>query len=267
MEVDCVESGRIALDYLRAARADGRPYDLVITDMQMPEMDGLGFARAIQDDPGLRGTAIVLLTSIMQGLPATELPKLGIGVRLTKPVRVTSLSEGILAALGRGKLPAEPGEGKGTPRKGRPDSSPRSALPSRPTVCHGRLLLAEDNAINQKVGTKMAERLGWRVDVASDGLEAVAAMRRTAYDLVLMDCQMPDMDGFHALQEIRKLGGARGQVPIVAMTANAMHGDRERCLDAGMDDYISKPVDKAELARVLERFRRRDSADPITRPT
>ncbi|MFN0009774.1 MAG: response regulator [Planctomycetota bacterium] len=268
MEVDCVESGRIALDYLRSAYTNGRPYDLVISDMQMPEMDGLGFARAIQDDPALRGTAIVLLTSIMQAITPAELSKLGIGVRLTKPVRVTNLSEGILTAMRRGRMSTGPdpaaGAAAGSVPEDRMDSEPPSALPSPTTVCHGRLLLAEDNLINQKVGTKMVERLGWRVDVAANGMEAVGAVRRTAYDLILMDCQMPIMDGFSAMREIRRLGGARGRVPIVAMTANAMSGDREHCLAAGMNDYILKPVEKAELARVLEKYRRPGAVDPVT---
>jgi CheY-like chemotaxis protein len=179
-----------------------------------------------------------------------------------KPVRARSLADGIVAALQRGRSGAAPAPA--APESAARGPEPRAPLPARPGMGHGRLLLAEDNAINQKVGVKMVERMGWRVDLATNGLEAVAAVRRTEYDLVLMDCQMPEMDGFDATREIRKLGGRRAGVPIVAMTASAMQGDRERCLDTGMDDYISKPVAREELERVLERYRPEASSDPVT---
>jgi signal transduction histidine kinase/DNA-binding response OmpR family regulator len=257
MDVECVEGARSALERLHRARTERRPFDLVITDMQMPGMDGLALARAIQGDPALQGLPIVLLTSIVQPIGARELREAGIEVRLTKPVRATHLAEGIVTAVRRGTA-GLPGERAG--------GSPGAPIPARTTGELGRLLLVEDNAVNQRVGKYMVERLGWRVDLAADGIEALAAVQRIPYDLLLMDCQMPEMDGFEATRAIRKLGGPGADVPIVAMTASAMQGDRERCLDAGMDDYISKPVARAELQRVLERFRP-DASARVSRPS
>jgi signal transduction histidine kinase/CheY-like chemotaxis protein len=249
MEAEPAESARIALDLLHRAYVDGRPYDLAITDMHMPEMDGLEFARAVRKDPRTRDLPLVLLTSIGQPIRAEELQRVGIVARLMKPARASSLTDSLLLALKHG--------GRDMARDPERDvAQPLPALPASAPGSKGRLLMVEDNAFNQKVGAHMAARLGWGVDVACSGLEALTAVRRVPYDLVLMDCQMPGMDGFQTTCEIRRLGGAWADLPIVAVTANAMQGDRERCLNAGMNDYISKPVMMAELERVLNRFER-----------
>ena len=234
------DGAEAALEHLRRASASGKPFDLLITDLHMPDVDGLALARAIRGDPGLSGLPMLLLTSVVNPVEPEALARAGIARRLTKPVRPALLAEAIAAAL-------DPKAGE-TPRADAEEVRP--ALPSRRK---GRLLLVEDNPINQKVGSHMVARLGWEVDLASNGVEAVAAVQESEYDLVLMDCQMPEMDGFEATRRIRAMGGRRGALPIVAMTAIAMAGDRERCLRAGMDGYLSKPVSWEELERVLAR--------------
>jgi CheY-like chemotaxis protein len=189
---------------------------------------------------------LLLLTSVVNPVEPDELKRAGIARRLTKPVRPALLAEAIAAVL-------DPSAGDAA-RAGAGTREVRPALPSLATRRRGRLLLVEDNPINQKVGSHMVARLGWEVDLASNGVEALAAALESDYDLILMDCQMPEMDGFEATRRIRALGGRVGAVPIVAMTAIAMAGDRERCLRAGMDGYLSKPVSWEELERVLAQY-------------
>ncbi len=225
MHVETLDGALPALERMRRARAEGSPFDIVVTDMQMPELDGLGFARALRDDPTLCTVPVVLLTTVVPPVDADDLHDAGIVRRLTKPVRASLLAEAIRSAL------ASPSGSAG--RNASVDAQ-AAALPAGRPQTGGRLLIVEDNLINQK--------------------EALAAVRQTRYDLVLMDCQMPLMDGFEATREIRHLGGLFTTLPIVAMTAIAMQGDRERCLAAGMDDYVSKPISWEELGRVLARF-------------
>jgi len=177
-------------------------------------------------------------------------------VRLTKPVRTTQLADCLSSAL----------SGK-TPELDQAPRAPAAPLP-RSSVrvgSAGRLLLVEDNLVNQKVARHMVERWGWRVDVAANGREGLEAVRRDEFDLVLMDCQMPEMDGFEATRAIRASRGALADLPIVAMTANAMEGDRDRCLQAGMNDYITKPIVRAELLAILDRYAHRATEE--TSPT
>jgi CheY-like chemotaxis protein len=230
--------GAEALEMLRRGVADA-PYDLAILDMQMPDTDGLALARAIGGDPALAATRLVLLTSFGQRVHADEARTAGFAACLTKPVRQTRLSACLAAAMGvpyRG--PARPATPSGDPRP----------------LGGARVLVVEDSATNQRLAVRLLEKRGIRADVAADGREAVALANRP-YDLILMDCQMPEMDGYEATRAIRagEAGGAR-HAPIVAMTANAMPGDRQRCLDAGMDDYLAKPVDVEALDRVLARW-------------
>jgi signal transduction histidine kinase/CheY-like chemotaxis protein len=253
MEVQTAESARAGLGILRRPAAGAAPFDLLITDMHMPEIDGIDLAREIQADPKLNGLPVVLLTSVADSMEAAEMQRIGIVAHMTKPVRAAQLAECVASAIPRGPRPA--------PRDER--TAPEAATPIAPGS-KGCALLVEDNLVNQKVAARMLERLGWRIDVVSSGMQSLAAVRRTKYDLVFMDCQMPDMDGFQSTKAIRALGGAFETLPIVAMTANVMQGDRERCLAAGMNDYISKPIVMAQLERVIERFAHDRSERPAS---
>lgn len=241
VESEAVPSAEAALAALRGAAA-GKPFTLVITDMQMPGMDGLSLARAIEADPAIPRASKVLMTSLGQDLSAEELAAGGISACVHKPLRPSSLFEAVAAAV----------EG----RAAAPDKAQPAALDEAAPSANKyfRVLVAEDNAVNQKVALRQLERLGYAADVAANGLEAVAAVQRQRYDLILMDCQMPEMDGFQATAEIRRLEAEGRRTPIVAMTANALQGDREKCLEAGMDAYIPKPVRLETMAETLKRW-------------
>ena len=231
-------SAQEALDALRREAAAGAPYQVVLTDMQMPGMDGLMLAKAIQADPALAGVRRVMMTSLGQDFSPAERAEAGIAALIHKPLRPSALLAAINAALG---APAPEAQ-----------AAAQKAEAEAPRKKHFRVLVAEDNAVNQKVAMRQLEKLGYEADVAANGLEAVAALRRQPYDLVLMDCQMPEMDGFQATAEIRKLQAEGRRTPIVAMTAHALQGDQDKCLAAGMDGYISKPVRLEVLADVLK---------------
>jgi len=243
---DDAESAEAALGLMRAARALGDPYGLVITDMQMPDVDGEMLGRAIKGDAGLRDTKLVMMTSLGQRGDARRLASMGFAAYLTKPVRQSQLFDCLATVL-------EPQAADAPP--------PQHPLVTRHTLAesqrrHERILLAEDNATNQLVAKRLIEKMGFVVVAVANGREAMDALETISFDLVLMDVQMPEMDGFEATRAIRSPDSTvrNHQVPIVAMTAHAMKGDRERCLDAGMDDYVSKPIEPAELARVIERW-------------
>jgi PAS domain S-box-containing protein len=228
-----------ALQMLREAVLD--PFDLAILDMQMPEMDGLALARAIHRDPAIAGTRLVMLTSLGQKLEQTELTAAGVAACLTKPVRQSMLFDCLASATGQAP-----------PRCARRITpSTAAAHPARKL----RILLAEDSSINQQVATGQLNKLGYTADVVANGLEVLEASERIPYEVILMDCQMPEMDGYQATREIRRREEQTGRkrVHIIAMTAHAMQGDREECLAAGMNDYLSKPVQEPELRMALER--------------
>ena len=248
-----VDSGAAALTALRDAHGAGDAFPLAILDMQMPEMDGETLARRIKADPVLAGTTLLMLTSMDDSVRAAQVIAAGFAAYLLKPVRQSVLLEAlsqVWAARGNGArrdvvtletlLAARPGR-------------ERTVAPARAAI-DARVLLAEDNPTNQKIGVLMLEKLGCRVDVAANGQEALDMLALAPYDVVFMDCQMPELDGYEATTEIRRRerSGAP-RVPIIAMTANAMEGDRERCLAAGMDDYVSKPVKPAALESALRR--------------
>ncbi len=232
------ESGGEALRALRDAVEEDDPFEVAIVDLMMPGMDGADVAARIRADPKLKDMVVVLLTSAGR----SERPVPGVDVELVKPVRPSQLFD-VLQSL----MASRPGHTKR--RIHREGTGP-------PAARHrwARILVAEDNAANLKVAVRMVERLGYRADVAGNGSEALHALDRVPYDAVLMDCQMPEMDGYEATREIRKAERNGRHVPIIAMTASAMAGDRERCLAAGMDDYISKPVKLHIVAAVLERW-------------
>jgi CheY-like chemotaxis protein len=241
--------GAHALALLRSAADAGEPYDLALLDMLMPGMDGLMLARQIKDDPTIAATPLILLTSLgrtaLQNDPATA--RL-FSSYLAKPIRQSQLQTQLAIALQRLPAPAL-ADAIGRAEKNRQGES------------HKRILIAEDNGVNQKVALAMLKKLGYSAEAVANGLEAIAALRSIPYDMVLMDCQMPEMDGFEATEIIRQPGSdvLNPQVTVIAMTANAMQGDRERCMACGMNDYLSKPVRSEALAEMLERWLGNDS--------
>lgn len=230
-----------ALQWIR----DGVPFDIGLLDMQMPEMDGLMLAREIRQHRTATDMPLVILSSIGRSIKAS---KEVIFADLMKPVKVFQLYETMSAAL-----TSEAG-GATRMRSGRERASREGAATSAV-----RILLAEDNLVNQKVVIHLLSRLGYRADVAANGQEACAAMKRAHYDLILMDVQMPEMDGLEATQWIRAELPADQQPYIIAVTANALQGDEEICLEAGMDAYLAKPVKLEELAEALRRFDKESS--------
>ena len=219
----------------------GDPYDIVLLDYQMPDMDGLALAREIRRHRGPESLALVLLSSMGQALPAAH-REVGFAAVLSKPLKLSLLYDRLLEIFGGALDVARAAAGE----------------PSRePVAAPGplRILVAEDNAVNQKVALRLLERLGYQADVSANGLEALDRLDRAPYDVVLMDVQMPGMDGLEASRAICARWPPRQRPRIIAMTAEAMEGDRERCLAAGMDDYLVKPVRLDELARALSRSR------------
>ena len=246
MRVDCVASGPDALRVMRSRAATGDPYALAILDMQMPEMDGLDLARAIRAEPRLADTRLVILTSMGDDLEV-EARAAGVLDFLHKPVREGQLLD-CLSRLARVPAEAWPAPTCDAVRAG--------AAPTIHVVREGapRILVVEDNPVNQELAVELLQELGYRVDVACNGRSGVERVLGGAYGLVLMDCQMPILDGYEATAEIRRHEPAGKHTPIVAMTAQALAGDREAALAAGMDDYLSKPIDLDALQRVLARF-------------
>ncbi|MFN2464397.1 MAG: response regulator [Candidatus Dormibacteria bacterium] len=233
------ERGVDALAGMRDAAAAGDPYRLAILDYQMPEMDGVGLAGAIRRDEGIREARLVLLTSSARPGDARAARDAGIDAFLTKPVRISDLYECLTTLLST--FPGQPPASFIT----------RYTLAEASAASRRRLLVVDDNPVNQRVALRMLEKMGHNVDVADNGLAAVAAATQTHYDAVFMDCQMPEMDGFDATREIRQHEGVTRHTPIIAMTAGAMMGDEEKCLDAGMDAYLSKPVKAESLAAMV----------------
>jgi PAS domain S-box-containing protein len=247
-EADCAAT---ALVGLRESAAQGSPFDLTIIDFMMPEMNGLQLAQAITQDPLIAGTRRVMLTSAGPRIADQTAKDAGISVWLSKPVRQAQLAECLVLA----HTGASSKHGAQATKGARSTSSPVVPTAEKPVAVTPRLiLLAEDNIVNQKVAVLQLSKLGHRTDAVANGREAIEALERITYDLVLMDCQMPEMDGYEATREIRAREGGRRRIPIVAMTANALQSDRDKCLAAGMDDYISKPVKVGELEIVLQRL-------------
>jgi two-component system, sensor histidine kinase and response regulator len=243
MLAEQVDSGAQALERLRIAATRDQHFDLAVLDFRMPEMDGLQLARAINHDAQLSRTRLILLSSLSQQIPEETLQAAGIAASLSKPVRQSQLFDCLVTLFGKeppSKSPAEP---------------PASPAPRQAAVHNrGRVLIVEDNAVNQLVTKLQVEDLGYPADVAANGLEALAAVARATYSIILMDCQMPEMDGFAATAAIRALPAPTRHIPIIALTANAFPGEREQCLAAGMDDYLAKPVKPEALAAALERW-------------
>ncbi len=248
------ESGINAIEELRAAAASGEQYDLIISDFLMPEMNGFQFVERIRQEDPLTTAKIMLLTSAGRRGDGARCEELGIAAYVTKPVRRSELHEVISRLL-----------------KTREHSTPQPLI-TRHTIKESpnpgsflHILVAEDNLVNQKLVARLIEKRGHAVKVVANGLEAVNALDREAYDLVLMDLQMPEMDGFEATVEIRRREKQSGlHKPVIALTAHAMKGDRERCLDAGMDGYLTKPICGIELDDVLEKYLKLRAAGPLS---
>ena len=238
VSVEDASSADAALDALRRAKTDGRPFDVIVLEMQLASTDGISVARSIHADPLIRETPIVLVTAIGRRKSDIEFFKSeGIDTFVMKPVRRAQLTSALTQVVRR--IPSEsahvmPAEEKTTTKK--------------------QILVVEDNVVNQKVAVGQLRNLGYDADVAGNGAEALEVSRRQSYDLILLDCQMPDMDGYDVARTIRSMETAGRHVPIVAMTAHTMDGEREKCLAAGMDDYITKPVSMQRLGGVLVRW-------------
>jgi CheY-like chemotaxis protein len=241
------DSGPQALELLQAAALAGGDFDLVVLDMMMPGMDGLELAQAISANPRTALTRMILLTSGGDRRELSLARDRGIACCLTKPVRESQLFEALMLAMAAPSLSAD--RPKATEAK---QFLPDNALRKTESISAGLILLAEDNIVNQKVAVRQLQKLGYRADAVANGREAIEALSRIRYDLVLMDCQMPVMDGYEATAEIRRSEGSAKHTRIVAMTAHALAGDREKSLAAGMDDHITKPVRYEELQRVLD---------------
>jgi CheY-like chemotaxis protein len=208
--------------------------------------DGLALAGAIKADPAIASTRVVLMTSVGWPIDNDVLRAAGVARCLSKPAKQSQLFDCLATVMGTTSgspvlAPAAP--------LGSPDSDAREGQPLR-----GRVLVAEDNVVNQRVALHQIRRLGYAADAVADGLEAIHALSRVPYDVVLMDCQMPNLDGYAATAIIREREGTSRRTPIIALTAHALQGDLDKCLSAGMDDYLTKPVNRHELRAVLERW-------------
>ena len=248
------ENGLQAFELLRNAARQGQIYDVAIVDMQMPGMDGLALAQLIRGEPALASTSLILLSSTAVPGQAKQAEAAGFAAFLTKPVRQSSLYDCLATVLAVPAAPTRRASGSFRRVSGPVRMITQHHLAEARAARRARILLAEDNEVNQQVAVGMLEALGHRVDVVSDGTEAVAAVAGAQYDLIMMDCQMPGMDGFEATAAIRRMAAPGKRIAIVAMTANAMQGDRERCLAAGMDDYLTKPVNRERLQEVIDRW-------------
>ena len=244
--VEAVPDGPAALQLLHHRRAAGDPVKLAMVDMRMPEMDGETLGRAVRNDADLADTHLVMLTSGGKRGDAKRMAAIGFDAYLTKPVRQTDLFHCLAAVLA--------GEAGTIPEPSRPIIT-RHAIREMQWL-NGKVLLAEDDPTNQQVARGILARMGMHMDVVENGGDAIQALRRRSYDLVLMDVQMPGMDGLEATQRIRdpETGARNPDIPIIALTAHAMEGDRERCLRAGMSDYLSKPVTLTALETALEKW-------------
>jgi two-component system sensor histidine kinase/response regulator len=239
-------NGVQALDELRQAATSKDPFEISIIDMQMPGMDGKTLGKKIKQDPDLKETLLVMMTSMGQRGDAKCFEKIGFAAYLTKPVKQSKLYDCLTIVAGLQEHTAHKRPAAIVTRHSLAEDKKRKI----------RILLAEDNIINQKVAMSTLNKLGYTADAVANGKEAIKALEIIPYDIVLMDCQMPEMDGYEATAEIRRLESKvlNHKVPVIALTANAMKGDREKCLNAGMDDYLSKPIYPNELSDMVEKW-------------
>jgi CheY-like chemotaxis protein/HPt (histidine-containing phosphotransfer) domain-containing protein len=239
--------GEGALRFLRNAVGEHDPFHVAILDAVMVGMQGEDLGRSIKEDPGIAGTSLVMISSLAQRGEATRLKEAGFDAYLTKPVRQAHLFDCLTAVLGLQQV--------------RPSDEGAKPFITRHTISESRrrawrILLVEDNVTNQMVAMGLLENLGYQADMVDNGHDALKALGRTPYDLVLMDCQMPGMDGFDTTAMIRDPGSGvlNHRVPVIAMTAHAMKEDRDKCFAAGMDDFLSKPIRSSELTETLRKW-------------
>jgi CheY-like chemotaxis protein len=239
-----VSNGNDALRAMDSARTVGSPFGLVLSDVNMPEMDGFMLAEQLRGSPHHVGTPIVLLTSADRSGDYDRYKRLGISSHLMKPIKQSLLLDTIMTAVA--------GVGEATLRE---SSDSRPGEPHQPDGKPLSILLAEDNAVNQKFAVRTLTKAGHKVVVANNGKDAVEHWETEAFDVILMDVQMPEMDGLEATATIREKERVKGtHIPIIAMTAHAMKGDRERCLEAGMDGYVTKPIKASTMFAEIERL-------------
>jgi two-component system, sensor histidine kinase and response regulator len=256
MQAEQAPDGPSALDMMGAAWRGGQAFDIALVDMQMPDMDGIQVALVAKADPAVASVPLIMLTSLGANGEKQRALQAGFASYLTKPVRQSQLFDAVASAMST--LAEERAADERARVRARQATAAALDPGQRPLV-----LVAEDNVVNQKVAQRLLEKLGYRCDVVANGAEAVEALRRIEYAAVIMDCQMPEMDGYEATARIRDMDGSRRHTPIVAMTANAMTGDREKTLAAGMDDYVTKPVKVEALAAALARWvRKTDASSP-----
>jgi two-component system sensor histidine kinase/response regulator len=250
-----VDGGPVAIEELQRAASAGEAYPLLLTDQMMPDMDGFTLVEELRKRQDLAPQTIMMLTSADRQADAARCRRLGMAAYLVKPVKADELQIAILAAL------SGISRDKRVPAPARQDVA---SAAGEAQLAKLRILLAEDNPVNQRVALHILQKAAHSVVAVGNGREALDALAREDFDVVLMDVQMPEMDGFEATDAIRTKEKITGRhLPIIAMTAHAMKGDRERCLEAGMDDYVSKPVHAAELLRVLQKFSPQAAASPL----
>ncbi len=261
LQVDTVATGTAALDRLAMACRSPSPFQIAFLSASLPDLDARGLARTIGTDPRFGSPSLVVLAQSGRRGDAAMFHAAGFAAYLSRPIRTSTLVDALLEIrlrrrtgrtgdlITRHSLAETPPDESGIP------SSPASLVPAEPVSPGARVLVVEDNIVNQRVAVRMFQKLGCHTDVAANGVEAVSMVRGFPYDLVVMDCQMPEMDGYEATGLIRQQEeGEDSRIPIIAMTANAMTGDREKCLEAGMDDYVSKPIRLDDLRRLLDRW-------------
>jgi two-component system, sensor histidine kinase and response regulator len=261
MRVSSAESGDKALEMLRQAVEAGDPYDLAVVDCQMPEMDGLMLAQKIKAEPLTSSTRLILMTALGRREAEAARQQAGIECFINKPIKQPELFACLSAVTGG--TPRTSGQFRQEANKKSPATeSATSAFVNNQTQKQARLLIAEDNPVNRQVAMWQLQSLGYTVDTVANGLQALEVLSVTDYDVVLMDCQMPEMDGYETTAEVRRREGHRRHTPIIALTANALEGDQEKCLAAGMDDYLSKPIKPEALAAMLEKWLGKQTVSP-----
>ncbi|NUN64771.1 response regulator [Pseudanabaena biceps] len=255
MRVDAIQSPSDAIQILKAAIAEGDPYQIAILDMQMPDLDGEMLGSQIKADPIVQDTKLIMLTSLNQQGGISRFKELGFEFYLVKPVKQSKLMDVLMAVMATEIIPDTPRYVHLNTTKLNDQSclltSSNSQIQKHSKM---KILIAEDSLINQKVALHQLRSFGYDADVAGNGKEALKLMEFIDYDIILMDCQMPELDGYETTMEIRKLNSPKSKVVIVAMTANAMKEDRDRCLAVGMDDYLSKPIRKESLEQKLAKW-------------
>jgi len=268
MAVTTADGARAALTELWRARAEQRTFSLIVLDYHMPDLDGLQLAERVRDFPGVPASTIMMLTSGGQSGDVAKCRELGLAAYVTKPLSQRALYQVVAQVIGARNANPVP---LPTPARKDPTAMTSPAPAPAPGGAPGtlRILLAEDNFVNQKLAVTMLQKRGYRVAVANDGLEALASLEREPFDLVLMDVHMPNMGGFEATAQIREREQASGRprLPVIALTALAMTGDREKCLQAGMDAYLTKPINARELFATLSQIRPQPGSAAAPAPT